>query len=153
MPQCGVCTATSCSACATGYYSFYMNSAIVGCYETCFSGYFKDNTTMNCTPCYDNCQTCQNASYCQLCKASYYLLQVSGLGVNECVAICPLGYYETLLRTCMACSDRCNECQNSSYCDVCESNYYRYSYSSNSTKCVSNCPSGYANPTIISGTG
>ncbi len=77
--------------------------------------------------------------------------------MDECVAVCPLGYYSTLLRTCLPCGTNCNVCLNNTYCDVCASNYYRFTVENTNTastmSCVSQCPSGYTNPAITNGKG
>lgn len=118
---------------------------------------------MTCENCYSNCYTCLNATFCTLCSTGYYLLSIAGNSFNECLNICPLGYFEfidatnTLAPACIACSSNCNECLNATYCISCQSNYYLFTAENVNTatnvSCVSTCPSGYANPTVISGTG
>ena len=158
MTNCGYCNSTYCSGCLSSYYSFYSNGSISACISNCsnIQGTFNDNTNMNCSSCYSNCQTCTNSTYCTLCTSNYYLLQVAGVTVNECVTICPMGYYATLLRTCLPCATNCNVCVNLTYCTVCASNSYLFtSQTSNVTtiSCITQCPTGYSTPAIIDGRG
>lgn len=118
---------------------------------------------MTCQPCYSNCAACLNASYCTQCSSSYYLFSFSSSNINECVLTCPIGYFAFtdangfLPPACLACTTNCNQCLNATYCQVCASNYYLFTTQNVNTatnvSCVNNCPSGYANPTVISGTG
>lgn len=84
MTNCGYCNSTSCFGCKTSYYSFYSNGVISACITNCdnIQGLYNDNANMNCSACYGHCQSCANATYCNLCTSGYYLLQVAGVSVN-----------------------------------------------------------------------
>lgn len=162
LTNCGVCNSTHCLACASPNYAFYSNGNIAFCLSSCPAGTYPDNTTMICQPCYNNCALCTNASFCTKCSTNYYLLSVVST-INECVLTCPIGYFAFvdangfLPSSCQACSSNCNTCINATYCSACASHYYRFTTQNVNTatnvSCVNNCPSGYSNPSVISGTG
>ena len=118
---------------------------------------------MTCEPCYTNCYECINGTFCSQCSVSYFLISAGATGINQCVNVCPLGYFEfidsinTLARSCMPCSSNCNSCTNTTYCETCTSHYFRFSAQDPSAvtemSCVDSCPTGYANSTVISGSG
>ena len=114
MTNCAYCTILTCISCQNSSYSYYVNGAILNCIYTCIDGTFADNTTMNCSSCYNNCRTCRNSSFCTRCSANYYLLSVaSSSRVNECVDSCPLGYYaDANTSTCKPCNSNCKQCSN-----------------------------------------
>jgi hypothetical protein len=49
---------------------------------------------MNCSSCFTNCFSCVNATSCSVCSNGFYLLTAAGASANECVNVCPLGYYQ-----------------------------------------------------------
>lgn len=151
--HCSYCTNSSCSYCIAGYYSIYMNGVLTYCQPACIASTFADNATMNCTSCFQNCFSCVNASWCSICSSGYYLLSVTGAIANECVLMCPLGYYaDNSNYQCSFCDSYCLTCINSTNCLICNSNYYKF-VSNSSITCVNNCPSMYYTPNIIDGTG
>lgn len=151
--HCSYCTNSSCSYCAAGYYSIYLSGVLSFCAPGCIGGTYPDNTTMNCSSCFSNCFSCVNSTWCSICNSGYSVLSVAGSLVNECVSICPLGYYQnTSIYWCLPCDTNCNSCINRTECRACRSNYYLLSLNGNTT-CVDNCPILYYTPTDIDGTG
>ena len=150
-------------ACATNKYALYNAGAIAFCLDACPQGHYADVSTMTCQPCYSNCLNCLNASFCTQCSSNYYLFSFASSSINECVLTCPMGYFAftdstgVLPPACVACSANCNTCVNATYCSVCASHYYRYTTqpvnTATNVSCTNNCPTGYANPSVISGTG
>jgi hypothetical protein len=74
-----------------------------------------------------------------------------------------LGYYaftdasNVLPPACLPCGGNCQVCANDTYCTTCQGNYYRYTLTALNLaadmSCVNNCPTGYANPTVLDGSG
>ena len=164
IPGCGICTSTTCQSCATGKYAYYVNNVLSSCTDNCsYQSTYADTTTMTCEHCFTNCLICTNATYCNRCNNTYYLMGTAGTGFNECVNICPIGYFPFIDSNnifppaCLPCSSNCNSCLNTTYCSTCASHYYRFTTQNPNTAtnvtCVQNCPTGYATPTIINGAG
>lgn len=154
LPHCSYCTASGCLNCQSNYYSVYTNNILTNCTILCPTGSYGDSISMNCTNCFTNCLACSNYSWCNNCSSGTYLLIVSGSSINQCVPQCPLSYYQSPNNNvCQLCPTYCQVCVNSTVCTTCNGTYYLYSFYNGMTGCVQNCPTAYATPTLIDGTG
>lgn len=90
---------------------------------------------MKCVLCTDPCATCGcgTTECCESCDAPYFLKVTEnaedGTSVNECVEICPDGYYgNTDTRTCEPCKEACLTCANADQCTSCPDGSYLYDH-------------------------
>ena len=93
MEFCGFCSETTCFNCQSGYYQVFVNGVFTNCVNVCLNGTYSDNSTGMCENCFTNCVTCSSGTICTTCDSHYHLLTVVGASANECVDVCPLGYY------------------------------------------------------------
>ena len=157
---CKTCTTGSSSSCT----SCNVGSFLYGgeCLVSCPDGYWADESTQICQPCYNNpdgsatqqaCATCSGpeGTNCLTCFAGTYYFSVD----MSCLSTCPPGYYaddspypDNLCRQCyqndpsISLDGTCATCSgpDSNQCLTCNGSWY---LDSTTGKCVDSCPAGY----------
>lgn len=101
------------------------------CLGTCPIGTYNINTI--CLNCSTDCFSCSGLSTnCTSCLNRY-------LYNGQCLVTCPTGTYpELVLLSCQPCNPKCARCQNSTYCQQCQSGFLDLT-----NNCVDLCSSGY----------
>lgn len=159
--NCKICESHStCTVCLTGYYGETCSlqcptgCSSKGCEKqngycySCKPGRFGDF----CTPCPQNCSTCESFTYCTYCENGYYGDTCSkecsaGCFLGSCnkpsgtCNICKQGYYGHLCcefgsygPNCgLKCPRHCRKCTSDKYCSECETNYFGMT-------CTEQCP-------------
>ena len=156
---CKTCTAGSSSSCTSCNEGTFLYGG--QCLDPCPDGYWADESTQICQPCYNNpsgsaqqaCATCSGpeGTNCLTCFTSTYHFSVD----MSCLSTCPPGYYAddfpypnnrcgqcyqnnpsiSLDGTCATCSG-----PDSNQCLTCNGSWY---LDSTTGKCVDSCPTGY----------
>lgn len=161
---CVTCTGSDPDNCLSCNSTTYLNLATNRCVKTCPDGYYGENSTNQCTPCYEasnpttdtlkSCKTCfgPSANNCLSCHNETF----SFFGNNSCLTGCPAGFYpNSNLNLCNPCYQNippstwgsCASCTGPQYND-CEGCLDGYNYHVPSKTCVVNCPTGtFANTT------
>ena len=147
--QCNTCGVDLTNSSNTRYKKILIPSCVVDCpdgqYEETLGGY-------NCAKCHESCALCENNILnCSKCTnftgIVYYLLS------NQCLQICPDGYYGSpILNECVPCDDACLTCfgPTNLKCRSCKSfNGTDYFLSYGTTECIQVClPGQYSNLTV-----
>lgn len=144
---------TSCGLGASGVLLYLKNNS---CKYECPDGYYRNNSSFQCSSCDPACRTCKDGSrnYCFSCNnitngsitTQYYLV----IGSTFCDTECPLGQFisTSFPNNCQMCDDNCVGCSvfswNCTQSNGCKANLF---YNNLSSSCVSVCPDGtFANP-------
>jgi hypothetical protein len=107
-------TMTNCTSC--DYLSsnpYYFNFK---CLSTCYSTYFNDNSTYNCTKCTSPCESCLTGSTtnsCITCVVPYILsiTTINSTTTTSCLSSCQAGYYLSGYQ-CVGCVSPCQQCSD-----------------------------------------
>lgn len=128
------------SSCALNFY--FLNNS---CLANCPDNYFNNLAVRQCTQCDPGCQSCyaSGLTACTKCQAlangTKYYLQI---GVNTCAATCSQGQFQnTTTLKCVACSNACKTCTDSTTCQSCQS-VDGLGYFLTSSSCTVSCPLG-----------
>lgn len=88
---------------------------------------------MTCLTCDYPCKVCSTLTACTVCRTPTFELvlgtcKCSGnyayySGTNECLALCPLGYYNNS-KVCTTCVDPCKTCTGATTCLTCLNDKY-----------------------------
>ena len=146
-----------CDSCDDGTY-LYPSQGPGQCLNPCPDGYWGDNATKICEPCYIDsgsspfsCATCSkggNSNECDSCNDGTYLHPSPGPG--ECLRSCPKGFWgDSSTNTCEPCYTNVSEpfsCATCSAglntnCTSCNSGSFLYPVPEG--QCVRSCPGGY----------
>ena len=91
---------------------------------------------LTCEPCESNCTTRSSSTACTECESSKYLSS------EDCVDLCPAGYYGAVAGTTglayQACKSSCSTCTSATVCTECVNSKYL-----SNEDCVDFCPIGY----------
>ena len=139
---------TNCLSCEAGNY-YYPRRRV--CLGSCPSGYYADDATSTCLPCYSTinpielhrtCITCSggDSNNCLSCETNAFYIASE----NICVNTCPDGYFkDPITNTCITCystgSGACQTCTGGLQTD-CTSCFTGTYYLPSNTSCVSGCP-------------
>jgi proprotein convertase subtilisin/kexin type 5 len=128
---CRACLSTNASACLDCMKVLITAFPILDpfrnmCVSACIDGYYNNQNI--CSICPPECKTCQSASNCTSCSASYNLFQ------NTCLTNCPDLYYPNN-SICVACTPPCLSCVSSTLCKNCTQPYNLYT-----NQCLLQCP-------------
>lgn len=136
---------TNCTSCQTP--AVLSNNL---CISNCSSGKYWDYNLSQCVNCsISNCSYCNNIS-CFSCSNTSYTFYANG-AIANCIYTCINGYYaDNVTRNCSSCFDKCQICNNATYCTRCTTGYYLFTSSFGSNECVNVCPLGYYPLSILS---
>ena len=112
----------------------------------CPDGFYEDYVDHKCEACDSKCSTCDiNSTYCQTCTETGSFEAFLFADNSSCMAICPDGFYENYTNHhCEACDDKCSICtENSSYCQVCNSEIGPNEAFLFDSSCLSVCPAAF----------
>ena len=104
------------------------------CFTDCPPGTYKEEVTLSCLPCVNNCLTCLGPEVCTSCDSGTYFLD------DQCLAECPLFAITVEERQeCELCDEPCYTCEGTTdNCISCLTGYFLYG-----NECVSECPRNY----------
>ena len=127
---CNTCISTSSTACTSCIDS---KMSILTSPGGCICPYGMIISGAICIPCYSLCKECNDIYYnnCTSCSSDKILIN------NEC--ICNKGHFMTVYQNCLKCTDNCQNCSNSTTCNICFSGYYYNQTSSLCEACDNNC--------------
>ncbi len=109
---------SACLECKSNY-SLYNNSCVTTCPQGTYQSTLTGSVVVQCINCTVNCLVC-DGSGCLQCVNPYILYN------KECSnTTCPSGTYLEGTN-CLNCSDKCNSCVNSTWCNQCISPYLTY---------------------------
>jgi hypothetical protein len=123
-----------CEECSNGLVLYKDDMCVVSCPPK----FYKNDLTMKCESCPQNCISCSNANECNKCESDYFLLN------RKCEKECPAGYTH-VDDTCVKChSNNCSSCLKGDprYCSKCEEPFVLTNAFSLSNKCEPSCPAG-----------
>lgn len=138
---------TYCLQCESNYNLAYAGISTKKCVESCPSGFYvktNDTTKINeCDQCkISNCEKCdKNPLQCEKCFPGK-LLDAHN---KTCFDVFPSGYYYSNksndeIMPCNVSLTNCLLCDNASYCNVCQNDYYSFLKNDVSSTCVEKCP-------------
>ena len=126
--NCFSCSSTTrCNICKSGYYLLAVQGANANeCVTSCPPGYYNNITTLSCSSCSNNCETCTSSNVCTDCTNNYYLYATNSS--TTCVSNCPTNYFNpTILDgsgSCGRCASYCYSCSDAQTCTECISSSY-----------------------------
>ena len=130
-----------CDSCDTAIDDFVLDVERGLCFTECPSLSYKDEATLSCLPCVNNCANCLGPDVCLDCELGTYFLDEGDNGIKgQCLPECPLFAITVEERSeCELCREPCYTCEGTTdFCVSCLTGYFLYG-----NECVSECPRNY----------
>ena len=134
----GKIIAQAISQCKPGFYL----QAKLTCVKDCPAQYYKSDSSMTCSNCLENCETCINQTICSNCIANFFLIpnQKACISKKECDSY--VGWFSNEESSiCKECTlSNCHDCLDLENCKTCEEGFLLYN-----SHCEKKCPDGFFN--------